>query len=115
MKNLIILAILLIGGSAICQQISPKLEAVGELVKATYYFDNGQVQQQGYFKDGKPDGKWTAFDQEGSKISVGSYVNGIKTGKWKFYHGTNLSEVDYSENRIAAVRTASRDALVDRN
>jgi hypothetical protein len=27
-----------------------KLEAVGQLVKTTYYFENGKVQQEGFFK-----------------------------------------------------------------
>jgi hypothetical protein len=32
------------------QENNPKLEAVGQLVKTTYYFENGKVQQEGFFK-----------------------------------------------------------------
>jgi hypothetical protein len=32
------------------QENNPKLEAVGQLVKTTYHFENGKVQQEGFFK-----------------------------------------------------------------
>lgn len=38
------------------QTEKPVLEKEGNLVKATYYHENGKVKQQGYFKNGKLDG-----------------------------------------------------------
>ena len=62
MKKYAIIAVLLVSGLTFAQNSSLKLEDVNGLVKATYYYDNGQIQQQGYFKDGKLEGSWVAFD-----------------------------------------------------
>ena len=94
---------------------NPKLEAVGELVKTTYYFENGKVQQEGFFKNGKLEGFWTSYDTNGNKQSVATYKDGEKTGKWFFWNAETLSEVDYSQSRIASVKKWKQDALVNRN
>lgn len=104
MKKYMILAAVLISGLMSAQKSAPKLEEVGNKVKATYYYDNGQIQQEGFFSDGKPDGKWVAYDINGNKQSVGQYDNGQKTGKWFFWSDAKLSEVDYSNNQIAFVK-----------
>ena len=67
MKKYIILTALLFSGIVFAQENGPKLEAVGELVKTTYYFENGKVQQEGFFKNGKLDGVWISFDENGNK------------------------------------------------
>ena len=115
MKKYIILTALLFSGIAFAQENGPKLEAVGELVKTTYYFENGKVQQEGFFKNGKLDGVWVSFDENGNKSCVATYDNGVKTGKWLFWNGKNLNEVDYSNSRIASVKTWKQDALVTRD
>ncbi|MGL2965266.1 toxin-antitoxin system YwqK family antitoxin [Flavobacterium sp. XGLA_31] len=115
MKKILILGAFLISGFTFAQTAKPVLEREGELVKATYYYDNGQIQQQGYFKDGKLTGQWVAFDQNGNKKSIGEYKNGEKTGKWFFWDNKSLSEVDYADSRVDAVKTWKEDALVNRN
>ncbi len=102
MKKYMIIGAVLISGMIFAQK-EPKLEVVGNLVKATYYYDNGQIQQEGFFKDGKLEGKWVAFDANGNQKSVGEYTNGEKTGKWIFSNGTKTSKVDYTDNQIALV------------
>lgn len=94
---------MLVSAFVSAQEKEPKLEADGQLVKATYYHDNGQISQQGYFKDGKADGKWIAYDINGNKKSMGEYTSGQKTGKWFFWNDNTLSEVDYSNSRVSAV------------
>ena len=111
MKKIMIFGVLLISAFTFAQSKKPILEQEGNLVKATYYFDNGQIQQQGYFKEGKLDGSWVAFDEKGNKKSIGEYKNGEKTGKWFFWNDKSLSEVDYSNNRIASVKSWKQDAL----
>jgi len=113
MKKYIILSAFLFSAVLFAQESKPQLEAVGELVKTTYYFENGKIQQQGFFKNGKLDGVWTSYDANGNKLAVATYNNGEKTGKWFFWTGTNLTEVDYSNSRIAFVRTWKQDALVN--
>lgn len=111
MKKIMILGALVISGLTFAQAKKPVLEQEGTLVKATYYYDNGQVQQQGHFKDGKLDGSWVAFDANGNKTSLGEYANGEKTGKWFFWSNKSLSEVDYSKSRVAKIQSWKQDAL----
>ena len=112
MKKIMILGALVISTFTFAQAKKPILELDGNLVKATYYFDNGQIQKQGYFKEGKLDGSWVAFDENGNKKSIGEYTKGEKTGKWFFWGDKALSEVDYSNSRVASVKSWKQDALV---
>jgi antitoxin component YwqK of YwqJK toxin-antitoxin module len=114
MKKILILGALFISGLTFAQNSKPFLEQEGNLVKATYYYENGKVQQQGYFKDGKLTGQWVAFDESGNKKSIGEYTNGEKTGKWFFWNDKSLSEVDYSDSRVAAIKTWKQDAIVNK-
>ena len=87
-------------------QETPKvdLKKDGDLTIATYYHDNGVVAQQGTFnKQGDLHGVWTSYDVNGNKVTVGNYVNGKKVGKWLFWSGTSLKEVDYVDSRITSV------------
>jgi len=79
----------------------------GNLIKATLYYSNGEVSQQGFYtKQGKLQGDWTSFDQKGNKTAEAHYENGEKTGKWFFWQDDNiLKEVDYSNSKILAVNT----------
>lgn len=116
MKQLMIIGTLLVTAILTAQNLQqPKLEAFGELVKATYYFENGQVQQTGFFKDGKLEGQWVAYDAVGNKKSVGEYNQGIKTGKWLFWNNANLTEVNYSSNAIESVKNWKQESLANRN
>jgi antitoxin component YwqK of YwqJK toxin-antitoxin module len=111
MKKYITLGIMLVSG-VIFSHTTPKLEAHGDMVKATYYYENGQIQQEGYFKDGKPEGNWVAYDINGNKKSIGEYTNGQKTGKWVFWSDNALSEVDYSNSKISKIKTWKQEAIV---
>lgn len=115
MKKNLIAVMVLFSGVLFAQVIEPKYEIIGKKVKATYYFDNGQVKQEGFYKDGKLTGQWVAFNEDGSKQSEGEYENGIKTGKWYFWTVSHVSEVTYSDNKIAKVTTSTKDAIVHRD
>ena len=60
-------------------------------------------------------GQWVSFDQNGKKIAIANYNEGIKTGKWIFWTDKNLSEVDYSDSRVASVKNWKEEAVVNRN
>ena len=115
MKKYIIIGAVLISGMIFAQNTSvkPELEAVGNKVKATYLYENGQVQQQGFYKNGKLQGEWISFDVYGNKTAIGEYNKGQKVGKWFFWNDSVLTEVDYSDNRIAAVKKWKQDILVN--
>ncbi len=114
MKKYVIIAVLLVSGLTFAQNKAPKLENVNGLVKATYYYENGQVEQEGFFKDGKLDGTWTSYNENGSKKAVAEYTNGEKTGKWFFYNQNSIAEVNYSNGAIAAVKNLN-SAIADKN
>jgi len=40
-------------------------EKFGDFVQVTYRHPNGEIAQQGYRVNGKPDGVWKQFDTEG--------------------------------------------------
>ena len=100
MKKIMILGALAISALTFAQTKKPVLEQEGNLIKATYHYENGQIQQQGHFKDGKLEGSWVAYDTNGNKKSIGEYTNGEKTGKWFFLNEAKSSQVDYSKNQI---------------
>jgi antitoxin component YwqK of YwqJK toxin-antitoxin module len=110
-KRYITLGLMLVSG-VIFAHTTPKLEAHGDMVKATYYYDNGKIMQEGYFKNGKPEGNWVAYDVNGNKKSIGEYANGEKTGKWVFWSNEALTEVDYSNSKIDKIKTWEQKAIL---
>ncbi|MEN9323761.1 MAG: hypothetical protein RIT03_1164 [Bacteroidota bacterium] len=115
MKNLLFIA-LLISGISFAQNTSLELEREGKLVKAVYYFDNGTVQQEGHFLNGKLEGKWISYNQTGEILSVAEYTNGNKTGKWIIYaQDTPVKEVDYVSNQIISIRETTTNAIASKN
>ena len=113
MKKIIIAGMLLSACVVSAQRTEPKYELESQKVKATYYYDNGQVKQQGYYdENGKPHGKWMSFNEDGSKQDIGEYTNGEKSGKWFFWTGSILNEVDYNDSRIADIKKWSKEAVV---
>ena len=69
MKKLVIMSVLLASGMMFAQEIEPKFEVVDQMVKATYYHDNGQIKEQGQVKynkalfDYERSGIWKKFDK----------------------------------------------------
>lgn len=103
MRKFVILAGLMISGLVQAQALEPQFEVVGNRVQITYFYDNGRVQQQGFYKDGKLDGVWTSYDEQGNKLAMGNYAQGQKVGEWSFWNAAQLSRVRYSDNQIAYV------------
>jgi len=90
-----------------------KLEKKGDLVEATYFDNNGKIEQQGFFKDDKRHGNWISFNEKGEKIVVGHYLEDKKTGKWVFIIEETLKEVDYLNNKIISVNEwSNRSSIV---
>jgi hypothetical protein len=81
-KKYIAIATLLLSGMIFAQNNKPKLEAVGDLVKATS-FHNGKV-QVGFLKKWETTRRMGFFDSNGNKTAMATYDNGQKSGKWFF-------------------------------
>jgi len=115
MKKLMMILVMAFSFGAIAQDVEPKFEKEGNKVKATYFHANGEIAQQGYFMNEKLEGEWTMFNENGDKIAMGNYVNGTKTGTWSFWEGDTVKEVDFNDNRIAAVTESKRDKTIVKN
>ena len=50
-----------------------------------FFYDNGRLVSEGYFKNGKPDGNWKTFYQNSQLKSEGNRVEGVLDGQWIFY------------------------------
>lgn len=63
----------------------------------TYWFDNGNKWSEAHYKADTRDGKSTVWHENGRKYFEGTYRNGERTGKWRFWDdaGNLMKEVDY--------------------
>ena len=78
MKKYMIIGTVLISSMIFAQAKQPKLEIVDNEVKATYFYENGQIQQQGYFKDGKLEGSWLLLMKGAIKNQLVNILTGRK-------------------------------------
>lgn len=115
MKKLIFILMITFTFGAVAQDVEPTFEKEGSKVKATYFHANGEVSQQGYFMNEKLDGEWKMFNEKGDKIAMGNYTRGAKTGTWMFWEGDSVKEVNFSNNRIAAVTNSKSSSAVVKN
>ena len=104
MKKAILIAILFVSAIGFSQENETTFEREGDLVKATYYFDNGDVKVQGFFKDKKLTGIWTSFDKQGNKTQIAQYNEGKKVGKWFVWNKESLREIAYNNNTVVDVK-----------
>ncbi|UOB15983.1 toxin-antitoxin system YwqK family antitoxin [Abyssalbus ytuae] len=104
MRNLILTFAMLFSVALMAQQDNkPTFEKEGDMIKATYFHDNGQIAQTGYILNEKPHGEWIAFNAEGEKTAVAQYEEGKKVGKWFMWADDKLTEIDYEQNKIVNV------------
>ena len=112
MKNLFILFIFTFALSINAQNAKPVLEVQDGLVKATYFYDNGNVQQVGFFKDGKLDGKWISYDESGKLKAVAQYTEGKKTGNWSYFkNDICTNDVSYDSNIVTEIKRYHQNSL----
>ena len=71
------------------------------LVKATYFYEDGTIAQTGYFINGRPHGKWKLYNTEGKKIGKGKFQEGKKTGKWHYRGNQTLGELGIMDEKTA--------------
>lgn len=99
--------------AVIFSQNKPKLENVDDQVKATYYYENGNIKQVGNFLDGKLEGKWVSYSEEGNVQAIAYYKDGKKHGKWQYFESaTATKEVDYKNNSIVKVVVVNKNPIL---
>lgn len=117
-QNILLVAALTFGGVAMAQNEAPKpvFEKQGELIKGTFYYDDGSIRQEGTYKNGKLHGKWVSYNENGEKTAIAQYREGKKDGVWFFWSEDKLTEVDYNNNQIASVNSwENTSSLVNNN
>ena len=103
-RNVLMAAVFIAGGTIMAQdKPEPRFEKDGDLIKGTFYYEDGSIKQEGTYKDGKLHGEWVSYNQRGEKESLAQYAFGNKTGKWFFWNNNQLTEVTYDENIIVGV------------
>ena len=116
-KNMLLAAIFLAGGTVMAQDKDPQpvFEKQGDLIKGTFYYEDGSVRQEGTYKKGKLHGEWVSYDQSGEKTAIANYKNGKKDGKWFFWTEDKLTEVDYQNSVIASVNSWKNESSLVNN
>jgi antitoxin component YwqK of YwqJK toxin-antitoxin module len=119
MKKIILVLVFAFISVNVFAQTKPemKLNKETNLVEATYFHTNGEISQKGTFNlDKKLHGEWVSYNENGKTTSVGSYTNGVKTGKWLFWANDVLKEVEYTNNAILVVNESkNKEGIVSRN
>lgn len=103
MKKAFLLLLFFVSVLGFSQQQNTVFEKEGNLVKATYYYNSGEIKTQGFFKNKKLTGTWTSFDKAGNKTQIAQYFNGKKVGKWFIWEKENLREITYNNNVLINV------------
>lgn len=113
MKKLLasIIVCVLMTSVSFAQETEPKFEKQDDLVKATYYHDNGMVKETGFFKADKLHNKWVSYNDEGKITVVAIYNNGQKDGKWYLVGEDAVKEVTYKLNKIVSVKEVQESEL----
>ena len=62
---------------------------------------------EGNYIDGKSNGLWKSYDENGNLIAEGSFKDGKKEGLWNFYKGEEVSSVSYNTNSIAEIKNST--------
>ena len=113
MKFILLAMALVFSATLSAQEKEPLFVQEGDMVKATYYHDNGNIAQQGYYLDEKLHDQWVMFDEDGKRIAMGQSQMGKRTGKWFFWSQNDLKEVDFEDNKVVnVVKHDNAEAIV---
>lgn len=86
MKTLALILALTISGGLFAQSKPTYTQINSNTVKVTWYHDNGNIRETGFFTNDKKDGIWISFDENGKKLSEASFNKGEKDGNWTFWN-----------------------------
>tara|TARA_R110000744_G_scaffold356457_1_gene463214 strand:+ start:185 stop:670 length:486 start_codon:yes stop_codon:yes gene_type:complete len=69
------------------------------------YHDNGNLHFKGKYKDGKKEGLWVSYHDNGQLTGKGNYKNDKKDGDWVLYYNNGLlrSKGNYKNGKIEGI------------
>ena len=78
--------------------ISPKKRTK----KHVWFFESGQKQIEGEFRENNRQGQWDYFYESGQKKKQGFFEEGYRSGNWTWWHedGTLESKATYAKGKI---------------
>ncbi len=67
-----------------------------------YYYENGKVWSEGFFKAGKNEGLRSTYFENGNKRYEGNYKSDLRVGIWKFYSesGSLSNQINYGVGKL---------------
>ena len=70
--------------------------------KWTYWWENGQKGAEETYKDGKEEGLWTEWHENGQKWIEATYKDGERVGKWTLWYknGQKHEEETYKDGEL---------------
>lgn len=103
MRRFMLTACFLMGVLLQAQEVKPTYKQMDDLIKVTFYHQNGKVKQTGFYDVNKMlTGRWVTYNISGSKLVEARYRRGKKVGKWKIYDDESVREVVYDKNKIVS-------------
>ena len=63
----------------------------------THYYENGQLMSTGNYKNGKQEGEWFVYYGNGQLMYKGNYKNDKKEGEWVHYSKNGNLNKEWSE------------------
>ena len=61
---------------------------------STSFYENDQKKEEGYMKDEKKQGKWTAWYQNEQKWREGIFKDGAEDGKWSWWNEDGKKKIE---------------------
>lgn len=71
-----------------------------------FRYPNGTKSSEGYLRNGKPDGYWKSYNEQGVLVSEGNRKNFLLDSLWRFYNdkGSPTLEVTYKAGKLDGKR-----------
>ena len=100
MKKILTVIVFLVSMSLYSQEAQYAGDKYGYM-EYTLISDDGKLLEKGTYWEGKKDGYWYSYHQNGRVSATAQFSNDKRVGTWKFYseEGILVGEVTYKDNR----------------
>lgn len=82
-----------------------------QTVRMVRFHENGQLAEQGQYRNGRPDGRWQTWEADGTKTSEINYQNGVRHGEFRVYDRSNgsVTEIVYAAGKLTSANKWMKD------